>query len=438
MNQVIFRKRLLPLVLLLLPLQVLAAGAARLDFASGEVNARSASGDLRSLAKGSELQAGDTILTGREGRAQLRFSDGAMVSLQPQSEFHLDDYRFAGKVDGEERSFFRLLKGGLRTLTGLIGRANRDNYKVTTSVATIGIRGTEYTVSYLDPETLAIATGEGRIEVCNQAGCLIVASGEAAIVRGNQELPRLTDSRPRLDPAQPLLTDVRPLFSSGEESLQSGGMVSGPGYTMQFASNSSAPQSVGDVTAQFDSGDLLLFADAGVHSYQIASGTAEAGSRDGVIGWGRWTAAIKEDATVLPNFHYVIGQMTSLANLTGLGDGTYTYSLANGGATTPINSSGVAGTLTSGSMVAMFSGGSMELALALGLNINSVSYTFNGSLSPTALSPTFNITNLDDGNLGSGTASGMFVGANAQYVGVSYTVTPYNEPSVVGAAALGR
>ena len=89
-------------------------------------------------------------------------------------------------------------------------------------------------------------------------------------------------------------------------------------------------------------------------------------------------------------------------------------------------------------MVAMFSGGTMELALALGLNINSVSYTFNGSLSPTALSPTFNITNLDDGNLGSGTASGMFVGANAQYVGVSYTVTPYNEPSVVGAAALGR
>jgi hypothetical protein len=148
MSQVISRKRLLSaIVVLLLPAQILAAGAARLDFASGDVSARSASGAVRALSKGSELQNGDTVLTGREGRAQMRFSDGAMVSLQPQSEFSLDDYRFAGKADGEERGFFSLLKGGLRTLTGLIGRSNRDSYKLKTSVATIGIRGTEFTVS---------------------------------------------------------------------------------------------------------------------------------------------------------------------------------------------------------------------------------------------------------------------------------------------------
>ena len=37
---------------------------------------------------------------------------------------------------------------GLRTITGLVGRSNRDNYKVTTAVATIGIRGTEYTGAF--------------------------------------------------------------------------------------------------------------------------------------------------------------------------------------------------------------------------------------------------------------------------------------------------
>lgn len=437
MSQTIIPKRLLSvIVVLLLPAHVLAAGAARLDFASGEVIARSASGAVRALSKGSELQNGDTVLTGREGRAQMRFSDGAMISLQPQSEFRLDDYRFAGKADGEERGFFSLLKGGLRTLTGLIGRSNRDSYKLKTSVATIGIRGTEFTVAYLDPETLAVSTGEGRIEVCNRSGCLLVSSGEAAIVRGNEELPRLTDSRPRLDPAQPLLADIRPLFSSGDDGFQK--MISGPGYTMQYASNSLSPHTAAYVTAQFDSGDLLLFAEEGVHSYRISAGAAESGSLDGVIGWGRWTAAIKEDASVLPNFHYVIGQMTSLANLTGLGDGLYIYSLANGGATTPINAAGVAGTLTAGTMEAFFSGGTMQLSLTLGVNINAVNHTFSETLSPVARNPSFNFTYLNDMAMGTGSATGMFVGSNAQYVGISYSVTPFNEPTVVGAAALGR
>lgn len=437
MSQTTILKRLLPAIfVLLLPAHILAAGAARLDFASGDVSARSATGAVRPLGKGSELQAGDTVLTGREGRAQLRFSDGAMVSLQPQSEYSLDDYRFTGKADGEERGFFSLLKGGLRTLTGLIGRANRDSYKLKTSVATIGIRGTEFTVAYLDPETIIVSTGEGRIEVCNQAGCLVVESGEGAIVQGREDLPRLSYSRPRLDPAQPLL-DVRPEFASGENAVQ--GMISGPGYTMQYASNSSSPNPAENVTAQFDSADLLLFAQEGaVHSYRIASGGAEAASRDNLIGWGRWTAAVKEDASILPNFHYVIGQMTSLANLAGLGDGTYTYSLAGGGATTPINAGGVAGTLTSGNMVATFSGGTMGLALTLGLNINAVSYTFSESLSPTARNSSFTFTNLSDMAMGTGSATGMFVGNSAEYVGISYAVTPFNEPTVVGAAALRR
>ena len=34
---------------------------------------------------------------------------------------------------------------GLRTITGLVGKGTRSNYKLTTSVATIGIRGTDYT-----------------------------------------------------------------------------------------------------------------------------------------------------------------------------------------------------------------------------------------------------------------------------------------------------
>src|SRR6185295_6540241 len=99
-------------------------------------------GARRALAKGSELNPGDVVLT-NAGRAQLRFADGAYVSLQPQTEFKIDQFEFDEKSGGAGKAFLSLAKGGLRTITGLIGRRNRLEYQLQTELATIGIRGTE-------------------------------------------------------------------------------------------------------------------------------------------------------------------------------------------------------------------------------------------------------------------------------------------------------
>jgi hypothetical protein len=426
-------------VAVFLPVMAQAAGAARLDFAAGDVRAISAGGETRRLAKGGEVHSGDTVLTGRGGRAQLRFADGAMVSLQPDSEFRVDDYRFAGQADGGERSFFSLLKGGLRTLSGLIGRTNREAYRVTTPVATVGIRGTEYTIAYLDPQTLAVSTGDGSIEVCNQAGCVEVAAGRSAVVRGDRSLPELAAGRPVLGPAQPLFNDVRPPFVAGDAipNLDSG---EENGYAMQFVADGSIPAGRDGLAVRFSGADRLLIRAAGNgESFTIVAGSAEAGRRDGIIGWGRWSGALREDASVMENFHYVTGRLTSLADITGLGDGTYTYTLANGGATTAIDANGVASTLTAASLVANFSGG--DMALSLSLKLSSQANAFTGTMG-SARAQTFEFSSLNDGQGGTGNASGMFVGANARYVGVSYQLSPYASPSVgvpiSGSAALGR
>lgn len=192
-----------------------AAGEARVDFSVGNVTAVNLAGVQRPLIKGAEIGNGDTVRTGDGGRAQVRFSDGAMVSLQPETEFRIDNYQFSGKADGQEKGFFSLLKGGLRTITGWVGRTNRDNYKVSTVVATIGIRGTEFTAG-LNPagEELLVHTGEGLIEVCNAAGCLLLASGETGVIGGQNVQPRRTENRPQLPPSQPTNT-ATPVFSSG-------------------------------------------------------------------------------------------------------------------------------------------------------------------------------------------------------------------------------
>ena len=203
---------LILVLVLSLPLTTLAA--ARIDFAVGDVQAVTPEGASRSLAKGARIVSGETIRT-KDGRAQLRFDDGAIVSLQPDSEFRIDNYQFSGQPDGKERGFFSLLKGGLRTLTGLVGRANKDNYKVTTSVATVGIRGTEYTLVYTDSDSIAVATGEGAIEVCNDAGCKVLASGESAVIKGKDGAIELGDFRPQLTPPQPIGL-ILPQFSTAE------------------------------------------------------------------------------------------------------------------------------------------------------------------------------------------------------------------------------
>jgi len=70
--------------------------------------------------------------------------DGALLSLRPNTELVITDYNFNGREDGSERSFMELVRGGFRTITGYIGHKNKHNYRVKTSVATIGIRGTHY------------------------------------------------------------------------------------------------------------------------------------------------------------------------------------------------------------------------------------------------------------------------------------------------------
>jgi hypothetical protein len=88
------------------------------------------------------LRDGETVVTGANGLAQLRFADGGMISVRGNTELKLDRFAYRGQDDRGANLFMSLLKGGFRSVTGLIGQLNRDGYKVNTPFATIGIRGT--------------------------------------------------------------------------------------------------------------------------------------------------------------------------------------------------------------------------------------------------------------------------------------------------------
>lgn len=192
---------LLTLVLSFFSAPAIAAPAARVEFAHGNVTVQGADGRSRALARGAVIEAGDTINT-NNGRAQLRFTDDGFVSLYSQTLFRVDEYRWDGAANGSERSLLSLLKGGLRTVTGRLARVNKKAYMMTTAVATIGIRGTEYTMQLNGG--LAGSVAEGEIEVCNAGGCLAVPAGLSYFVPDVNTRPAVSEKQTYLAPPQPL------------------------------------------------------------------------------------------------------------------------------------------------------------------------------------------------------------------------------------------
>lgn len=131
--------------------------------------------------RGTQVLAGDTVQLGAQSNAQVRFTDESVVALRSDTVFRVSEYSFQGRDQDSQRAFFNLLKGGMRTVTGLIGRIQHKNYAVTTPTATIGIRGTNYTLVQCDgncrnrdgsaaPAGTYGAVTDGRIGVTNQSG----------------------------------------------------------------------------------------------------------------------------------------------------------------------------------------------------------------------------------------------------------------------------
>lgn len=176
------------------PPQNVGAIAGSADFAIGNVTALSPDGKIRSLSKGDMVLSGDRILT-NEGRIQIRFTDGAYVSLLPQTEFRVEDYRYDGVSDGRESGFFGLVKGTARMVTGAIGRINRSRFQITTPTATIGVRGTGGIIEVGGDGTTFLTGTSGIWILTNPTGTLMVPAGVVGVATPDRSLPPRMASR---------------------------------------------------------------------------------------------------------------------------------------------------------------------------------------------------------------------------------------------------
>jgi hypothetical protein len=132
--------------------------------AQGSVTDTGTDGKSRPLQDGDTVYPGDSFVLGDDSYLDVDFEDGGRILLRPDTTFQIQEYHFdpaAHPTEGAEpapeplatppqpeNSFFKLVKGGLRAVDGLIGHSHPENYGIETPVATIGVRGTAFDVRY--------------------------------------------------------------------------------------------------------------------------------------------------------------------------------------------------------------------------------------------------------------------------------------------------
>lgn len=120
--------------------------AGKVGYMSGTLVAQRGDGTIKVMAPKSEVLEGDVLVTAKDSYAQVVMNDGTKMTLRPDSNLKIDTYKFNKDSPSSDSAIYRLLKGGFRTVTGLIGkRGNPDAFKLHTTTATIGVRGTDFT-----------------------------------------------------------------------------------------------------------------------------------------------------------------------------------------------------------------------------------------------------------------------------------------------------
>lgn len=184
---------------------VYAQSAGRVLVAVGDISALRNDRTI-ALKAGDEVFNGDTLRVGDTSNMQVRFSDEGVVALRPNTVFRIDDYKFANQAE-KDSSVFSLLKGGMRTITGVIGKLSRSNYAVKAPTATIGVRGTNFTIVVCDnscfypdgsqaPNGVYGVVTDGQIASSNKAGTMVFGKSESFYIASLNDLPKVLMAPP--------------------------------------------------------------------------------------------------------------------------------------------------------------------------------------------------------------------------------------------------
>lgn len=179
------------------------AASATVQSLTGNVTAALGEAAPTALAKGSALESGATVTTGDNSNIVMKFEDGQVVALNANTTFKITRYQFNAAQPQNGNAFFSLVKGAMRSISGLIGKHNSSGFRLQTPVATIGIRGTDFMA----------ATGSLYLQVINGTVSATSSTGTAAFTAGQTGFVSTLSTLPTSIAASQLPASVTATFS---------------------------------------------------------------------------------------------------------------------------------------------------------------------------------------------------------------------------------
>jgi hypothetical protein len=210
----------LALVALPVAQQAHAAGAGEVTHISGAVIARKPDGQSRILSVKSEVAEGDVIATADNSYARVKFSDGTDAVLRPATQVKIDSFKFQEQRPQQDNVVLSLLKGGMRAVTGLLGRRSPASFRVGTPSATIGIRGTTFHAEVVGPGDklapgLYVQVLDGAISLSNKGGSQNFSAGQFGYTPNFNQPPVVLPSNPGIQFTPPPAFSAPPQAGAG-------------------------------------------------------------------------------------------------------------------------------------------------------------------------------------------------------------------------------
>lgn len=170
---------------------------------SGVLTVQHADGSTAILAVKSSILQGDTLVTEANTYTRMRFVDDGEMVLRPSSQVVVKSYVYDVDHPEKDSVAIQLVNGGLRSVTGLIGKRNHDAVSFETPNGTIGVRGTHFGALFCQNDCGGVPTpsgstprnglyvdvAQGAIVLSNPAGQQVLQTGQFGYVANLHTLP---------------------------------------------------------------------------------------------------------------------------------------------------------------------------------------------------------------------------------------------------------
>jgi hypothetical protein len=213
-----------------------AEPAGQITHLAGILSVIHADGSSKTLAVKSNVEQGDLLTTEKDTYARVKFVDGAEIVMRPGTQLKVESYSFNPAKPETDNMLVSMFKGGLRAVTGLIGKRNHDKVNFSTATATIGIRGTHFgsllcqgdcanvptVTGKPPPDGLHLDVADGAIVVRNGSGEVQINAGQFGYVANAHTIPVIVPPQQGIQVTMP---------SSISQNKSSGGGIGSQGQT---------------------------------------------------------------------------------------------------------------------------------------------------------------------------------------------------------------